>query len=166
MQAGEEVHRHVEVRDEAGFSHFETELMARDSRLEQKRLDVVGESWTGELPRGKVHADAEGGIARIFAVPRLDLFAGFCKAPVADGLDDIAGFGVGDEVLGRKDAPLWMSPANECLDTDDSAVKEVYFRLVVKDEFVAVQGAAQIAAAGPMGRRFALFAVAKRTSLL
>jgi hypothetical protein len=114
----EDVDGGVEVGNDAGLSHFEAELMAGDAGLQEERLHVVGEAGAGELPGREIDANAQGAIVGVFAVPGLDLAAGFGEAPVADREDEAALFGSRDEVLRREDAAFGMDPSDQGLDGD------------------------------------------------
>jgi hypothetical protein len=79
------------------------------------------------------------------AVPALGFAAGGLEHPAAD-LDDGAGlFGHGDEVGRRDPASLGVAPANQSLGPSDPPGGRLHDRLVVQDEFLAVQGAPQVA---------------------
>ncbi|MNG96512.1 hypothetical protein D3C79_555820 [compost metagenome] len=64
--------------------------------------------------------------------------------PATQGDDDIALFGERNEGVRPQQAFLWMLPAQQGFDRDDTQVAQAIARLVVQDEFLILQGAAQV----------------------
>ena len=139
----------LRLGNEAGFGHFQTELATGCTGLQEQGLHVIGEAWTRELSCGEVDADEESAVVGIVVIPSLNLVAGLGKAPVADGQNQTALFGMGDEIHRGDEAAFGMNPANESLDADDFAGGKIDLGLVVKDKLAAIERATEIAAPGP-----------------
>ncbi|MCY1377616.1 hypothetical protein D9M69_651990 [compost metagenome] len=63
--------------------------------------------------------------------------------PVAEGKDESAFFGQGDEAFRRDLAELWVIPAHQGFGAHQGLVLQAEFGLVAQGQFVALQGTAQ-----------------------
>ncbi len=77
-------------------------------------------------------------------MPVRQLATGFLQHPFAERHDQAAVFRRGNEMPRRDQAPLRALPAQQGFAADDAAARQVDQRLVVEQEFVALQGAAQV----------------------
>ena len=56
---------------------------------------MIGQAGAGELTGREINANEERVVVRVILVPSLDLVAGLGEAPVADGQNQAALFGLG-----------------------------------------------------------------------
>src|SRR5437879_848598 len=104
---------------------------------------MVSEPLARKLPGGEVDAHARRPAQGELPRPRLDLRASLRQSPIADGKNQPALLGGGNEVARRDKSAFWMTPADEGFEADDFACTEVDFRLVVKHKFIPLEGPAQ-----------------------
>ena len=100
-----------EVAHHGGFGDLHAEEMGIDVVGGEGFEDVGGEVWTCDLERGDVDVDAYGG--ETLPPPTGGLGAELVEDPVAEGDDEAAFFGDGDERGGRDEAAFGMAEANE-----------------------------------------------------
>src|ERR1700689_4112614 len=94
-----------------------------------------------ELHGGNVYgnrSDGQAGVDPIFG-----LFAGFAEHPDADGKNHAAVFRNRNKLRGRDETANRMRPADERLAASDVTGAQINFRLIVKREFLTLDGAAQ-----------------------
>jgi hypothetical protein len=91
---------------------------------------------------------AMGISARCASSQSAPLSTRFAQYPPTDGHDITALFRNRYEILGKHDSALRLTPSNECLGAGERLRREIHLRLVVQNEFAAVQSMAQAALYG------------------
>ncbi len=127
----------VHVAQQHGLGELEVEQVGRQAGFRQGRLDAVEQVAAPELQDGEVHRHpdrmAEG-------EPGARLPAGLFQHPFADGDDQAAALGQGDEFHRRDGAELGVVPAQQGLEAEQAAMADVDLGLVVQRQLAVVQG--------------------------
>src|SRR5439155_5822560 len=138
-ESGERVDRRGRVLHENTLGDLERERRRVDPRRGRRREDLREEARMLELARGQVDAHAEARLAEpVLPAPRLA--ARLVEHPPADRHDEPRVLGERDEVARHEQAPAGRLPAQERLDADDDAAREVDDRLVLEAKLVALDG--------------------------
>ena len=134
--------RLLDVLHDERLGDFQFQVARRQAGFVQGGGDDLRQVGQAELARREVDRHAQVGVDGFH--PLLGLAAGLQQHPFADRHDQAGFLGDGDE-LGRRDqAEFGMVPAQQRLEAaDGAAAAEVDLRLVVQDELVALQRAAQ-----------------------
>ena len=153
LEAAQGRHRRVGVLDQDALGDLEDEAGRVEPGLGQDRRDLGDEAGLGDLAAGHVDAHRERP-ARRRGVPRARLAAGLAAAPTARAATiSPVSSATGMNSIGATTPALRMSPAQERLDADDLARRQVHDRLVEHDELVALEGPLEVALEREPGER-------------
>src|ERR1039457_5788273 len=103
---------------------------------------MVGQPLTRELARREVDANKQRVMRRIVEVPLLDLAADFTKSPVSDRQNQPALLCILNKIHERHQPAFCMNPADQRFKSNNSARRELDFRLVVKIRLALLKGVA------------------------
>src|SRR5262249_31759161 len=132
-----------DVAHDGAFGDLEVNAVWRNALLGGDAGDSVDDVGDEELLAREVDADAVDAGGAGIPAPDRELAAGLAQEPLAQGHDDAAFLGDGDEVAGGDHAEGRMAPACEGFDGFDFAGVEGDDRLIVEDELVAFDGEAE-----------------------
>ena len=130
------------VGEDRALGHLELEPVGGDARVGEHRRDPVGQLEIEQVGDGQVDGDVE---VEPVGRPRGALVDRRPQHVARERLDQAGALGDPDEPGRRDEAPLGMDPADERLDAHDPAGLEVGLRLVVDDELLLLDRAAQLA---------------------
>ncbi len=138
------------------LGQLELEVLRRQAGVAQRARHDVGQADVAELHGRQVdghHHRRHAGVD-----PGLQLRDGGAQHPFADRDDLAAGLGQRDELGRRDEAELGMLPAQQRLDAHELLAVGVQLRLVVQQQLVALQRAAQCRLQLQLARRALLHA--------
>ena len=124
------------------FGHLQLQVARREPGLRQDALDHTGQVAAVELARRNV--DRHGEVGRTRQVPPCaGLGAGAAQHPFADGHDQAAFLGQGNEFGRRNRAAVRMAPAYQGFHAHDAPARNAELGLIMQRQLIAFQGVAQ-----------------------
>ena len=123
------------------FGELELQSGGIQTRFVEDCEHALQEIVIAKLHCGNVYRHGGQGQAR--AHPGLRLGARFAQDPIADGDDQAAVFGNGNEIPWRDQPAQGMGPADQCFRAGDFSGLEIDLGLIVQCEFLAFESAPQ-----------------------
>ncbi|UMR29485.1 hypothetical protein MJ904_20835 [Massilia sp. MB5] len=143
------------VRHQAAFGDFNRQRMVARARGFQRVLDIAQQGIAAEL--GRRHIDGDLRRLQAGVVPAAPVFHGALHDLAAGGDYQAAAFQQRHEFGRRHQAALRMAPAYQRLGASQASRLQIDLGLVVVDEFLALDGVAQLGFQADLARGQAQF---------
>ena len=140
-EVGEHGARGLVVLHQHRLGELDVQPLGRDAVFEQRIFHMLGQVGVAELARREIDGHAQQRQAR--SIPGGELRAGGADDPGTDGQHKAGLFEHGDEAVGRHHAATGRVPAQQRLDAGDDAIGQARLGLIVQQEFLALDSAAQ-----------------------
>ena len=129
---------------DGGLGDLESEAPGRERALPHDRRELGHQFGALELPGGEIDAHRERAVVRTPFEEALEGPRRLRQHPPAQGVDQSALLGQGDEIIGPEESTLRMTPARERFETYHPVGRQRHDRLVEEDQLLPFDGAAQV----------------------
>ncbi len=144
LEAVEALEVGVGVVHDRALGELDHEVAGLEPRLLQRLGHVLHQVAVLQVPRRDVHREAQPAAAGHRAAPAAQVAAGLAQYPAAELVDLAALLDHLDEARGHQHAGLRVAPAHQRLDAEQAAGAEIDDRLILEEELLVRQRAADV----------------------